>query len=58
MARRLGERERLLAAVCDEPDEDAPGLVFADWLEEHGQPDWAALTRKQLAMHGRPEHAP
>lgn len=26
----------LLAAVRDEPDDDTPRLVLADWLEEHG----------------------
>jgi uncharacterized protein (TIGR02996 family) len=27
----------LLEAVKDQPDDDAPRLVLADWLEEHGQ---------------------
>jgi uncharacterized protein (TIGR02996 family) len=26
----------LLADIIDHPDEDAPRLVYADWLEEHG----------------------
>jgi uncharacterized protein (TIGR02996 family) len=30
------EQQALLWAVIDRPDEDAPRLVFADWLEEHG----------------------
>jgi uncharacterized protein (TIGR02996 family) len=32
----LTERQALLRAVIDSPDEDAPRLVCADWLEEHG----------------------
>lgn len=30
------ERAALLAAVLDSPAEDAPRLVYADWLEEYG----------------------
>src|SRR5262249_51568994 len=26
----------LLRAVCDNPDEDTPRLVYADWLDEQG----------------------
>src|SRR5436305_425359 len=37
MARkRPTTRDALLLAVCDAPDDDAPRLVFADWLEENG----------------------
>jgi uncharacterized protein (TIGR02996 family) len=38
MSRRLlpGERERLAAVVANLPD-DAPKLVYADWLEERGR---------------------
>jgi uncharacterized protein (TIGR02996 family) len=30
-------REALLQAVLAEPEEDAPRLVYADWLDEHGE---------------------
>ena len=26
----------LLRAIADDPDDDGPRLVYADWLEEHG----------------------
>jgi uncharacterized protein (TIGR02996 family) len=47
------ERAALLAAVTAAPDEDAPRLVFADWLDENGEPDRAefirvGVERKQL----------
>src|SRR5262245_49104871 len=29
----------LLEAVKDDPEEDAPRLVLADWLDEHGRDD-------------------
>jgi uncharacterized protein (TIGR02996 family) len=34
---RVTEAE-LLGAVCDAPDDDAPRLVYADWLAERGDP--------------------
>ena len=35
----MSDRHALLAAVCDEPTADAPRLVFADWLDDHGVPN-------------------
>lgn len=32
----MNERELLLRAVCENPDEDTPRLAFADWLQEYG----------------------
>jgi uncharacterized protein (TIGR02996 family) len=43
-----GEHD-LLAAVLDRPDDDTPRLAFADWSDEHGEPDRAALIRDQIA---------
>jgi uncharacterized protein (TIGR02996 family) len=34
----MTEHEAFLRAVIAEPDEDAPRLVYADWLEERGDP--------------------
>src|SRR5262249_38283509 len=48
-------RDALLAAVCEAPDEDAPRLVYADWLEEHGDEDdqaRAEFIRGQIALEG------
>src|SRR4051812_3894228 len=39
------EEEALIAAVCDDPDDDVPRLVYADWLDEHGRPEYAELIR-------------
>ena len=46
--RQGGKREALLAAVCADPDNDAPRLAFADWLDKNGEAAWAAVIRKQL----------
>jgi uncharacterized protein (TIGR02996 family) len=37
-----------LRAIAAEPDADAPRLVFADWLEEHGEAERAELIRLQV----------
>src|SRR5262245_657448 len=44
----MSERDALLRQVIDEPDADAPRLVFADWLEEHGDGDRADFIRAQI----------
>ena len=46
----MREREGLLKAVCYSPEDDAPRLVFADWLEEHGEPERAELIRTQCEL--------
>ena len=43
--------QRLIDAMRDEPDSVEPGLVYADWLEEQGDPR-AELVRVQLALRG------
>lgn len=48
----MNEREALLKAVCDNPDEDAPRLVFADWLQEHGEEERAEFIRLQIEIAG------
>jgi uncharacterized protein (TIGR02996 family) len=45
--------DALLAAVCEAPDDDAPRLVYADWLEEHGDAKdqaHAELIRVQIEL--------
>jgi uncharacterized protein (TIGR02996 family) len=39
--------EALLRAICEEPRDDQVRLIFADWLEDHGQPERAAFIRFQ-----------
>jgi uncharacterized protein (TIGR02996 family) len=41
----------LLAAVVASPDDDLPRLVFADWCDEHGQPERAEFIRLQIENH-------
>ena len=39
----------LYRAILDDPDNDTPRLVYADWLEERGDPARAELIRLQIA---------
>jgi uncharacterized protein (TIGR02996 family) len=43
-------RAALLQAVCENPDDDTPRLVYADWLDDHGDPDRAEFIRLQVAL--------
>src|SRR5262245_28522095 len=44
----------LLRAVIENPDDDAPRLVYADWLDEHGDAAWAEFIRLQIAAAREP----
>lgn len=46
----MTDADALLAAVCAEPDDDTPRLVFADYLDEAGEPERAAFIRVQIAL--------
>jgi len=51
----VSDHDALLAAICANPREDTPRLVFADWLEENGQAERAAFIRTDVAMAQRDE---
>src|SRR5262245_25571067 len=40
------DERALLQAIWDDPEEDVPRLVYADWLEETGEP--ARLARAEF----------
>jgi uncharacterized protein (TIGR02996 family) len=42
------EQAALLATVLDNPGDDTPRLVLADWLEENGQAERARFIRAQI----------
>jgi uncharacterized protein (TIGR02996 family) len=43
----MTDSDRFLRAIEADFESDAPRLVFADWLDEHGDPDRAAFIRLQ-----------
>src|SRR5262245_10720470 len=40
--------EPFLRAICENPEDDTVRLVFADWLDENGDPDRAEFIRLQI----------
>jgi uncharacterized protein (TIGR02996 family) len=49
----IEDREAFLRAIVAAPDDDLPRLVYADYLEENGQPDHAELIRLQCWLTSR-----
>lgn len=49
----MSDFHALIRACKDEPDDDAPRLVLADWLDEHGDEDRAAFIRLTVGKSAR-----
>jgi uncharacterized protein (TIGR02996 family) len=43
-----------LAAICANPNDDTTRLVYADWLQENGQPERAEFIRLQCEIERNP----
>ena len=54
----MSEAAAFLADICERPEDDAPRLVYADWLEEHGEPDRAEFIRTQCELAKAAEDDP
>jgi uncharacterized protein (TIGR02996 family) len=52
------EERAFFDRIRDEPGEDGPRLIYADWLEENGQPDRAEFVRLQVALDRLPDDDP
>ncbi len=46
----MTEEAGLLQGIIAHPEDDAPRLVYADWLDEHGEPDRAEFIRLQIEV--------
>lgn len=46
----MTDEAALLAAVLNNPDDDAPRLIYADWLDEQGECDRAEFIRVQCRL--------
>lgn len=44
------DADALLSAILAAPADDAPRLIFADWLDEHGEPERAEFIRCQIEL--------
>jgi uncharacterized protein (TIGR02996 family) len=51
----MSERDDLYQAILAAPEDDAPRLIYADWLDEHGDPARAEFIRAQIAAAAVPE---
>jgi uncharacterized protein (TIGR02996 family) len=49
-AAALPDARPFLRAICADPSDDAPRLIYADWLEEHDYSDQAEYIRTALAI--------
>jgi uncharacterized protein (TIGR02996 family) len=47
--------EAFLQAIIEAPEDDTPRLIYADWLEEHDQPERAEFIRVQVQLARLPE---
>ena len=43
-------RDAFLGDSAENPDDDAPRLIFADWLDEHGEARRAEFIRVQVEL--------
>jgi uncharacterized protein (TIGR02996 family) len=46
----MSDHDALLRAIGEQPEEDTPRLVYADWLDENGDPDRADFVRNQIEL--------
>jgi uncharacterized protein (TIGR02996 family) len=53
--RPLSKQEGFLQAIRAEPNDDAHRLVYADWLDDNGDPDRAEFIRVQCELARCPE---
>ncbi len=44
----MNEQDALLETIFDNPEDDAPRLIYSDWLEEHDLPGYAEFIRDQI----------
>src|SRR4051794_39815561 len=54
----MNQDEAFLQAIIERPDDDTPRLVYADWLEEHGDAARAEFIRVQCQLFRLPPDAP
>lgn len=50
----MSDEAALLHAIHANPDDDTPRLVYADWLDENGQPERAEFIRLQVRLDAIP----
>lgn len=51
----MSDRAALISAIIDHPNDDTARLVFADWLQENGDPERAEFIRAQVEAATPPD---
>jgi uncharacterized protein (TIGR02996 family) len=46
----MSDQEGLLRAILEDPEDDTVRLAYADWLDEHDQPERAEFIRIQITL--------
>src|SRR4051812_9175502 len=46
----MTHEDAFLQAIAEAPDDDAPRLIYADWLDDHGEPAFADFIRVQCEI--------
>src|SRR5438552_2205450 len=46
----MTQDEAFLLAIREAPEENGPRLIYADWLEDNGQPERAEFIRVQIEL--------
>ncbi len=54
----MSSDEAFLRDICEHPDDEAPRLVYADWLEEHGNEARAEFIRVECELEHTEEYSP
>lgn len=50
----MTEHDAFLADILENPEDDAPRLIYADWLDERGESERAEFIRVQCALAREP----
>jgi len=54
----MNQDDAFRQAIIEKPDDDTPRLVYADWLDEHGESARAEFIRVQCQLARLPPDAP
>ena len=52
----MSDEKGLLAAIWDQPHDDVARRVYADWLDDNGQPERAEFIRVQCELARLGDH--
>ncbi len=53
----MNQEEAFIEDIAEHPEDDTPRLVFADWLEDHGDEARAEFIRVQCQLANLDEYA-